>query len=142
MLLIGTPLVVTCWRDFIRSWRSSRYHSWNRCGPHSSLFSKWRSQFNKYRSGVMTCAARLSFPINDSSVSVLILLKLMPLLCQWSRFFVSLLVGILSYSECLCPILVILCSLLVVPPPPVSLRRVDRLVSGVLVAVSVRRVYE
>ena len=27
MLLIGTPLVVTCWRNFIHSWRSSRCNS-------------------------------------------------------------------------------------------------------------------
>ena len=35
MVLIGTPLVVTCWRNFIHSWRSSRFHSWIHCGPHS-----------------------------------------------------------------------------------------------------------
>ena len=56
----------------------------------------------------------------------------MPLLCQWSRLFVSLLVGILSESECLCTILGMSFARLVVPPLPVSLSRVDRLVSGVL----------
>ena len=34
VVLIGIPLVVTCWRNFIHSWRSSRCHSWSRCGPH------------------------------------------------------------------------------------------------------------
>ena len=34
MLLIGTPLVVTCWRNLIHSWRSSRCHSQSGCGPH------------------------------------------------------------------------------------------------------------
>ena len=33
MLLVGTPLVVTCWRNFIYSWRSWRCHSWILCGP-------------------------------------------------------------------------------------------------------------
>ena len=65
MLLIGTPLVVTCWRNFIHS-----------CGTHfSPLFSKWRSQFRKYRAGGMICAAWLIFLINDSSVSVLIFVE-------------------------------------------------------------------
>ena len=34
MLLIGNPLVVTCWMNFIHSWRSWRCHSWSRCSPH------------------------------------------------------------------------------------------------------------
>ena len=34
MLLIGNPLVVICWRNFIHSWRSWRCHSWGLCGPH------------------------------------------------------------------------------------------------------------
>ena len=85
--------------------------------PFSPLFSKWRSRFNKYHAGGMTCAARLSFPINDSSESVLIVLKVTPLLCQCYRLFVSLLVGIPSESECLCPILGIVCDQLVPHPP-------------------------
>ena len=76
MLLIGTPLVVTCLSNFIYSRRSRQCHSWSRCGPHFlPLFSKWRSRFKKYRSGGMTCDVLLSFPINDSSVSVLIFVK-------------------------------------------------------------------
>ena len=75
-LLIGTPLVVTCLRNFIHSWRSWRCHSWILCGPHFfPLISKWRSRFKKYRAGGMTCAALLSFPMNDSRVSVLIFLE-------------------------------------------------------------------
>ena len=46
----------------------------------------------------------------------------MPLLCQWSRMFVSLLVEIPSESECLCPTIGISCARIVVPPPPVSLK--------------------
>ena len=58
MLLIGTPLVVTCWRSFIHSRRSSRRHSWSRYGLLSPpIFSNWRSQFKKYRAGGMKCAA-------------------------------------------------------------------------------------
>ena len=37
-LLIGTPLVVTSWRNFIHSWRSSQCNSWSCCGPHFSSF--------------------------------------------------------------------------------------------------------
>ena len=41
MFLIGTPLVVTCWRIFIHIWISSRCHGWSRCGPYFfPLFSK------------------------------------------------------------------------------------------------------
>ena len=41
MLFIGILLLVTCWKNFIQSWRSWRCHSWSLCGPHSpSLFSK------------------------------------------------------------------------------------------------------
>ena len=65
----------------------------------------------------------------------------MPLLCQWSRLFVSILVGIPSESECLCPTLGMSSSGIVVPTLPVSLRTVDSLVSGVLMAVAVGRVY-
>ena len=36
MLLIGTPMLVTCWRIFIHSWKSWRFHSWNLFGPHFS----------------------------------------------------------------------------------------------------------
>ena len=56
--------------------------------------------------------------------------------------FVSLLLGIPSESECLCPTLGMSCGWLVVPPPSVSLRRVDRLISGVMMAVVVGIVYE
>ena len=65
----------------------------------------------------------------------------MPILCQWSRLSLSLLVGILSYSECLCPTIGISCAWLVVPPPSASLRILDHLVSGVLMDVVVRIVY-
>ena len=76
MLLIGTPLVVTCWRYFIHSYRSWRCHSWSRFGPHYlPLFSKWLSWLKKYYAGGMTCTAWSSFPINDSSVSVLIFVE-------------------------------------------------------------------
>ena len=56
--------------------------------------------------------------------------------------FFPLLVGIPSESECLCTTLGMSCDRLVVPTPSVSLRRLDRLVSGVLMAVVVRIVYE
>ena len=76
MLLIGNPLVVTCLRNFIHSWRSWRCHSWILCGPHFfPVISKWRSRFKKYRADGMTCAACLIFPINDSRVSVLIFVE-------------------------------------------------------------------
>ena len=38
MLLIGTPLGVTCWRNFIHSWRSWKCHSWSLCGTHLPPF--------------------------------------------------------------------------------------------------------
>ena len=73
ILLIGTPLVVTCCRNLIRRGISWRCHSWSCCGHHNSpLFSKWISQFNKDCAGGMKCAAWLKFPINDFSVSILI----------------------------------------------------------------------
>ena len=76
MLLIGNPLVVTCWRNLIHSWRSWRCHSWRLCSPHfPPLVSKRRSRFKKYCAGRMTCAAWLSFLINDSRVSVLIFVE-------------------------------------------------------------------
>ena len=83
MLLIGTPLVVTCWRSFIHNWRSSWCHSWSHCDPHPPLssvsgvsgLSKWRIRFKKYFAVRMTCAAWLIFTINDSSVSVLIFVE-------------------------------------------------------------------
>ena len=65
----------------------------------------------------------------------------MPLLCHLSRLFVSLQLGIHSDSECLCPNLGMYCAWMVVPPPPVSLRIVDRLISGVLMAAVVGIVY-
>ena len=65
----------------------------------------------------------------------------MPLLCQWSSLFVSILMVILSESECLCPTLGMSCAQLVVPPPLVSLSGSDRLILGVLMAVVVRIVY-
>ena len=65
------------------------------------------------------------------------LYKLIPLLCQWSRMFVSLLVVIPSESECLCPTIGIFFGRLVVPTPPFSLRLLDCIVSGVLMAVVV-----
>ena len=76
VLLIGTPLVVACWRSFIHSWRYSRCHRWSRCGPHFfPRFSKWRSQFKKYCAGGTTCATLVGLPINDSSLSVLIFVE-------------------------------------------------------------------
>ena len=65
----------------------------------------------------------------------------MPLSCQWSRLFVSILVRIPSESECLCPTLGMSCARLVFSTPPVSLNRVDRLVSVVLMAVVAGTVY-
>ena len=84
MLLIVTPLMETCWRNFIHSWRSWRCHGWRLCGTHIfPLFNSWRIQFKKYFSGGVTCAMWLSLPINYSSVSVLIFVEsnapLMPL---------------------------------------------------------------
>ena len=65
--------MVTCWRNFIHSWRSWKCHSWSCCGPHYlPILSKWRSRFKKYCNGGMSCDACLSFPINNFSVSVLI----------------------------------------------------------------------
>ena len=76
MLLIGTSLVVTCWRNFIHIWISRQCHSWSRCGAHClPLFSMWCSRFKKYRAGGMTCAALLRLPINDSSVYVSIFVE-------------------------------------------------------------------
>ena len=76
MLFIGTPLVVTCWRNFIQSWIYSQCHSRSRCGTHFfPLFSKWCSRFKKYCAGGMKCDAWLSFPINNYSVSVLIFVE-------------------------------------------------------------------
>ena len=76
MLLIDIPLVVKYWRNFIHSWRSWRWHSWSRCGPYClPFFSKWRSRFENYRDGGMTCDAWLRLPINNSSVSVLIFVE-------------------------------------------------------------------
>ena len=142
MLLIGTPLVVTCWRSIIHSWRYIQCHSWSCCGPNSPpIFSKCCSRFKKCRSGGMTCAELLSFPIKYSSVSILILLKLMSLLYQWSRLIFSLLVGIPSESECLCLTLGMFCYWIVVPPPPVYLKRVDHLISVVPMDVVAVRVY-
>ena len=69
------------------------------------------------------------------------LLELMPLLYQWYRMLAYLLVGILSDSEFLCPTLGLFCGRLVVPPQSVSLRKVDHLISGVLMVVVVGRVY-
>ena len=117
MLFIGTPLVVKRWRKFIHSWRSWQYHSWSRCGPHCfPLFSKWHTRFKNYHACGITCYAWLISPINDYSVSALFFLKIMPLLCQCYRLFVSLLVGKISESECLCPTLGIFC--VSYPPPP------------------------
>ena len=65
----------------------------------------------------------------------------MPILCHWCRLFVSLQLGISSESECLCPTLGMSCARLVVPPPPVSLRRVDCLIAGFLMAIVVGIVY-
>ena len=76
MLLISTPLVETLWRNLIHSWGSWQCHSWSRCGPRGfPLFSKWRIWFKKYHDGGMTCAVWLILPINDSSVSVLIIVE-------------------------------------------------------------------
>ena len=65
----------------------------------------------------------------------------MPILCHLSKLFVSLQVGITSDSECLCTTLGMFCDRLVVPTLSFSLSRVDHLVSGVLMAVMVGRVY-
>ena len=65
----------------------------------------------------------------------------MPLLCNFSRLFVYLQVGIPSESECLCTNLGMSCAWIVVPLPPVSSMRVNRLVSGVLIAVVIGIVY-
>ena len=65
----------------------------------------------------------------------------MPILCQWSRIFVSVLVGIISGSECVCPTLGMFYAQLVFPPPQVYLRILEHLVTGVLMAVVVGRVY-
>ena len=65
----------------------------------------------------------------------------MPLLCHLSRLFVYLQVGVPSEIECWCPNLGMSFAWLVFPPPPVSLRGVDSLVSGVMMAVVVGIVY-
>ena len=136
--MIGTPLVMTC----SRSWRSSRYHSWSRWGPHFTLSSVigvdgLRSIELAGWQVLRDWAFQLTIPAYMSEF----LLKLTPLLCHWSRLFVSLQVRIPSESECLCTNLVMVCARLVVPPPQVSLRRVDHLVSGVLMAVVLVIVY-
>ena len=101
MLFIGTLLVVTCWINLIHSWRSWIFHGWIHCGPHIfPLFNRWSSQSNKYCAGGMTCAAWFSLPINDSSVTVLIFLKLMRPWCCWPRIYASLLEEIISRIGC------------------------------------------
>ena len=133
---------VTCWRNFIHSWRSRRCHSWRRCAPHClPIFSKWRIRFKKYRAGGMTCAAWLSLPINYYSVSVLIFVEYKASFMSALQAVFSLLVGILSDTEYLCPTLGMFCAGIVVPPPPISLMIMDNLVLGVLIAEVVRRVY-
>ena len=89
----------------------------------------------------MTCAASLSFTINDSSVSVLIFVETNASFISFSGMFFSLQVEIPSESECLCPNLGMSCARLVVPTPSVSLRRLDRIISGVLMAVVVGILY-
>ena len=83
----------------------------------------------------------MRFPINDSSVSSLLFVEANASLMSLVKAVFYLQVGIPSYSECLCTNLGIYCAWLVVPPPPVSFRKVDHLVSVVLMAVVVRIVY-
>ena len=70
------------------------------------------------------------------------LLRVIPLLCQWSRLFAYLLIRIFSGSECLCPTLGMFYDNPVFAPQQVSLSIVDRLVEGVLMATVVIIVYE
>ena len=65
----------------------------------------------------------------------------MLILCHLSRLFVSLQLGIPSEIECWCPSRGMSFALLVVPLPPVSLMRVDFLVSEVPIALVVGIVY-
>ena len=140
MLLIGTPLVVICWKNFIHSWRSSLCHSWSHCVPHCfPPLSKWCSRFKKYCAGRVICAAWFSFPINDFSVSVLTFVEDNASFMSVVHF--SLLVEIPSESECLCPTLGMSCARIVVPLLAFYLRRVDGLVSGVMMDVVVGIVY-
>ena len=83
----------------------------------------------------------MSFPINDSSVYVLNFVEANVSFMSFSRLIVSIQVGIPSEGECLCTNLGMSFDWLVVPPPPVSLRRVDRLASGFLVDVVLGIVY-
>ena len=83
----------------------------------------------------------MSSPINNSSVSVLIFVEDNASFVSVVQAIFSLLVGITSESECLCPTLDMFCDRLDVTPPPASLRIVDHLVSGVLMAVAVGIVY-
>ena len=127
MLYIGTPLVVTHWRNLIHSWRSWWFHIWSCCGPHRfPLFSKWFSQLEKYFAIGMTCASWLSFTINDSSVSVF--KRLMPLLCWWPSLFASILDEKNWGIEYACLTLGMFFVLPVFSPPKVSLGRVDSIV--------------
>ena len=65
----------------------------------------------------------------------------MSILCNLSRLFVSLQVGIPSDIEYYCPYLGMSFDQLIVPTPSVSLMRVDRFVSGFPMAVVVGIVY-
>ena len=142
MLLIGTPLVATCWRNNIHSWRFWRCHSWSCCGLHCfPLFSKWFSWFKKYRSYGMTCAAWLRLPINDSSVSVYIFVEA-------NAYFMSVVQAVCFSSGrntlrewFFFLTLGMFCARLVVPPPLFYLTIVDHLVSAIMMDVVVGRVY-
>ena len=73
MLLIGTPLVETCWKNLIDSWRFWKFHGWRHCGTHlSPRLNRQRIISKKYFDGGMTFTTLLIFPIDDSIVSVLI----------------------------------------------------------------------
>ena len=142
MLLIGNPLVVTCWRNFTHSWRYSRCHSLSRCGTH---FTPSLVSSVAYLRSIVLLGWHVlrdwSFQKNIPEYLSYFLLKLMYVLVHWFGLFVYLQVGIPSYSECLCTNLGISCARKVVPPPSVSLRRVNCLVSGVMMAVVVIIVY-
>ena len=65
----------------------------------------------------------------------------MPFLCQKSRLFVSILVGILSGSECVCTALGMFYDHLGLPPLQNVLRRMDQLILGVIMSAVVGIVY-
>ena len=87
----------------------------------------------------MCCVIEL--PNHESSVSIIIFVEANASFMSVAQAFVSILVGVITGSECLCPTLGMFCAQLVFPPPQLYLRILDHLISGVLMAVLFRIVH-